>query len=230
MGALLDAALDRAFADGSEPVRYIQIGGNDGVHEDPLYPHHAAGKYDFAWGHIYEPVPEYFELLVANMKPFEYVTCHECAVDSADRPGTRTFNYVSPHDVRDHDLPPSSKGIGSFTRDRNALGGIGYTEAKFKRIESYIRTIDVKTVPARIVTAEHRDANLLVTDCEGHDIDIISAILDDEAFRPRIIQFEYLGGFDDLLTRTIARLKQRGYEIARPGKDVICERVGAGQP
>lgn len=223
MGEILDAALDRAFGGRSEPIRYIQIGGNDGVHEDPLYAHHVAGKYDFAWGQVYEPVPEYFELLVANMKPFPYVHCHRLAVDNRSEPGTRTFNYVSPHDVRDHDLPPSSKGIGSFTRDRNALGGVGYADAKFRRIESYIRTIDVRTIPADSVVAEYGDANLLVTDCEGHDIDIISAILDTEAFRPRIIQFEYLGKFDELLQETLRRLKDRGYEIARPGKDVICQ-------
>lgn len=223
MGELLDAALERAFGSGSETIRYIQIGGNDGVHEDPLYAHHVAGKFNFDWGQIYEPVPEYFELLVQNMKPFPYVHCHEQAVDNRSEPGTRTFNYVSPHDVRDHDLPPSSKGIGSFTRDRNALGGIGYSEAKFKRIESYIRTIDVRTIPAAEVVSRFSDTNLLVTDCEGHDIDIISAILDSEAFRPRIIQFEYLGRFEDLLNATLGRLRDRGYEIARPGKDVICQ-------
>ena len=152
MGALLDATLLRVFPGGGDRIRFIQIGGNDGVHEDPLYHHHTSGTLDFEWGQVFEPIPEYFEMLTRNMSPFPYITCHQFAVDDSAEPGKRQFNYVSPFDIEKHTLPPSSKGIGSFSRDRNALGGVGYGEAKFRAIRDYIRTIEVDTVPVSHVT------------------------------------------------------------------------------
>jgi FkbM family methyltransferase len=223
VSAALDEALARAFSAGGAPIRFIQIGGNDGVHEDPLYRHHTAGAFQFDWGHVFEPIPEYFELLRANMRRFEYVTCHRLAVDVADEPGKRQFNYVSPADIEIHGLPPSSKGIGSFSRDRNALGGVGYSEHKFEAIKPYIRTIDVDTVPIGDITRLYSDANFLITDCEGHDLEIIHAAFDSRHFRPKLLQFEYLGHDDGLLRETLARLQDAGYKISKAGKDIIGE-------
>ena len=223
MGSLLDEALERAFGRAGEPIRFIQIGGNDGVFQDPLYKHHQEGRYAFGWGQVYEPLPEYFALLVENMKPFPYVTCHPAAVDASDEPGQREFSYVSPQDIESRGLPGSSRGIGSFSRDRNALGGVRYSEAKFLAIKDHIRTTVVDTVPVREVTSKYSDANLLVTDCEGHDVEIISGAFNDPNFRPRVVQFEYLGFLDDLYKSTVHQLKGLGYEISRGGKDTLCE-------
>ena len=223
MGALLDATLLRVFPGGGDRIRFIQIGGNDGVHEDPLYHHHTSGTLDFEWGQVFEPIPEYFEMLTRNMSPFPYITCHQFAVDDSAEPGKRQFNYVSPFDIEKHTLPPSSKGIGSFSRDRNALGGVGYGEAKFRAIRDYIRTIEVDTVPVSHVTRQYSDANFLITDCEGHDLEIVSAAFRDNEFRPKLVQFEYLGQFDELLKSTLGQLDAAGYRIVRAGKDTICE-------
>jgi FkbM family methyltransferase len=222
MGALLGEALQRAFG-ARERVRFIQIGGNDGVHEDPLYQYHVDRAFDFQWGHIYEPIPEYFHLLTVNMRAFPYIICHQLAVDDADESGRREFNYISPADIQECGLPPSSKGIGSFSRDRNALGGIGYNEVKYNMIKDHIRTIEVETVPAREVVAEYADANFLITDCEGHDVEIIAAAFNGTGFRPKIIQFENLGYSRELLKSTISDLVAGGYRVVHSGKDVICE-------
>jgi FkbM family methyltransferase len=223
MSAVLDDVLARAFARGATPIRFIQIGGNDGVHEDPLYHHHANRSFDFEWGHIFEPISEYFDLLTENMRPFPYISCHRQAVDAADRPGKRQFNYVSPADIDRHRLPPSSKGIGSFSRDRNALGGVGYSEHKFQAIKDYIRAIEVDTVPIGDVVRVYGDANLLITDCEGHDLEIIHGAFANPDFRPKVFQFEYLGQDDDLLRQVLGELTAAGYKISRAGKDVIGE-------
>jgi hypothetical protein len=223
MSALLDAALERAFGNHRQTCRFIQIGGNDGVFEDPLYKHHHSVSYAFEWGQIFEPIPEYFDLLVENMRPFAYISCHRTAVDARDAPGTREFSFVSPVDIERLGLPRSSQGIGSFSRDRNALGGIRYSETKFAAIKDHIRTTEVTTVPASHVIAQFPDTNLLLTDCEGHDVEIISAAFDVPDFRPHVVQFEYLGMMDELFKSTVDRLRSIGYEINRSGKDVICE-------
>jgi hypothetical protein len=145
------------------------------------------------------------------------------AVDDAKEAGTREFNYVSPEDVAQHRLPPSSLGIGSFSRDRNALGGFRYGEGKFRAIQNYIRTINVETIPISKVTRDYPCANLFLTDCEGHDLEIIDAAFDDQGFLPKVVQFEYLGLFDELFKDVLTKLKRIGYNIIRSGKDVICE-------
>lgn len=228
MGSVLDQALQRAFPRGT-PIRFLQIGGNDGVHQDPLYEHHVNGTFDFEWGEIFEPIPEYFDLLTENLRQFPYIRCHQLAVDDADEVGKRQFNYVSPADVEKHHLPPSSRGIGSFSRDRNALGGVGYGEAKYRAIRDHIRTIDVDTIPVTEVIKRYPDANLLVTDCEGHDVEIIHAAFKNADFRPPVVQFEHLGHNEELLRSTIKRLEALGYRISRAGKDVIAESVGISQ-
>jgi FkbM family methyltransferase len=220
MSALLGEILHRAFPKG-EPIRFIQIGGNDGVHMDPLYQYHVDKTFDFEWGQIFEPIPEYFELLTANMAAFPYVTCHNLAVDDSPHPGRREFSYVSHADIEGHGLPPSSKGIGSFSRDRNALGGIGYNDVKFNQIKGYIRTIQVDTVPASDVVEQYADANFLLTDCEGYDVEIISAAFAGNDFRPKVFQFENLGHSEDLLEATLAMLRATGYRVTHSGKDII---------
>ena len=62
-----------------------------------------------------------------------------------------------------------------------------------------------------------------MTDCEGHDVEIISGAFKDPSFRPRVVQFEYLGFLDELYKSTIHQLKSLGYEISRAGKDTLCE-------
>lgn len=220
MSALLNEVLQRAFASG-ERVRFIQIGGNDGIHMDPLYQHHVEKTFDFEWGQIFEPIPEYFDLLTANMTPFPYVKCHMLAVDDSAVPGRREFSYISHADVEEHRLPPSSKGIGSFSRDRNSLCGIGYDPGKFNLIKGHIRTTQVETIPAPDVVAKYADANFLLTDCEGYDVEIISAAFSGTGFKPKVIQFENLGHSNDLLKSTLGRLQALGYQV-HPGKDIIC--------
>lgn len=223
MGILLGEVLQRAFGNNAERIRFIQIGGNDGVHEDPLYHYHVDQTFNFEWGQIYEPIPEYFELLTENMRPFPYISSHMCAVDDAERPGCREFNYLSPRDIQERGLPPSSKGIGSFSRDRNALGGIGYNEVKFNMIKDHIRTIEVETVPVRDVIAIYSDANFLITDCEGHDPEIIYSAFSGTNFRPKVVQFEALDSSTEVLRDTLGVLAGAGYRVIHSGKDIICE-------
>lgn len=221
MAALLSDVLNRAFVDG-ERIRFIQIGGNDGIHMDPLYEFHVQQTFAFEWGHIFEPIPEYFDLLRANMLPFPYITCHMFAVDDSAVPGRREFHYISHADVEEHRLPPSSKGIGSFSRDRNPLGGLGYDERKFELIKPHIRTTQVQTIPAVTIAAKYSQANFLLTDCEGYDVEIIHAALQISNFRPKVIQFEKPREIGGLFKSTMDVLRAIGYRV-HWGKDIICE-------
>ncbi len=222
MPAVLDEALRRAFPKGV-PIRFIQIGGNDGVYQDPLYDHHRQATFDFEWGHIFEPIPEYFEKLVENMRPFSYVRCHQCAVDDAESRAKRTFSYISPDDVKRADLPPSSMGIGSFSLSANELGNTPYPESKYAAVKDYIRTIEVDTTPISLVVQQNSTANLMVTDCEGHDLPLVHSAILDHGLRPKVLQFENARSGDELLKPTLRGLKLLGYSIRTSGKDYIAE-------
>jgi hypothetical protein len=219
MGDILDQAMSKAFR-GGKAVRFLQIGGNDGVHQDPLYDYHVSGEFHFDWGHIFEPIPEYFEQLVINMRPYPYVTCHELAVDAAETPCTREFSYVSAEDISRHGLPPSSKGIGSFSLE---AGATAYPASKYETIKEYIRTIKVKTIPMSHLIDRFAAANMLLTDCEGYDTSLIDAAFRNGGFRPEIIQFEDHGQNAQLLEDVLGRLHGLGYSSTKSGKDYVCQ-------
>lgn len=160
--------------------------------------------------------------MMANMQPFSYVNCHMFAVDDSAVPGQREFHYISHADVLERRLPPSSMGLGSFSRERNPLGGLGYDEGKFELIKPYIRTIQVETRPAVDVATEYADANFLLTDCEGYDVENINAALSCVDFRPKVIQFEKPRESNDLFQSTLKLLRALGYQL-HWGKDIICE-------
>jgi FkbM family methyltransferase len=223
MGAVLDEALQRAFPKGETPIRFLQIGGNDGVYQDPLYQHHVRGTFDFDWGHIFEPIPEYFEKLTKNMRPFGYVTCHQLAVDNSEMPGKRKFSYVSPEDVERAELPPSSMGIGSFSLSGDGLGDTPYPEAKYLAVKEYIRTIEVDTIPVSLLVERYPTANFMITDCEGHDLDLVRGAVLEHGLRPTVLQFEHARPGDELLKSTLTGLRSLGYGIAAAGKDYVAQ-------
>ena len=220
MGDLLEQAMRSVFPRGT-PIRFLQIGGNDGVIKDPLYDFHVKGEFDFEWGHIFEPIPEYFEKLSANMRPFPYITCHEFAVDAGDAPGTREFSYVSGEDVSRYGLPASAVGVASFSLHSGAPPA--YPPAKYDRLKKYIRTIAVKTVPVSELITQYAEANMLITDCEGYDTTLIEAAFRQGSFRPQLVQFEDHGQNKELLKTVLDRLHHLGYRSERSHKDYICQ-------
>ncbi len=143
------------------------------------------------------------------------------AVGAKDDQYSSEFNYVPLADVELLNLPQSSQGLGSFSRDRNALGGVGYSERKFEAIKDHIQTIRVETIPISEVLRTYGEANLVVTDCEGHDVELISAALECPQFNPTILYFEDLGHDPIQFRNVTAQLAERGYLISKTGKNIV---------
>jgi len=100
---------------------------------------------------------------------------------------------------------------------------MSYPERKFERLKEYIRSVEVDTIPISDVTTDYSGANLLVTDCEGHDVELISAAFRDNSFRPKVVQFEHAAHGDEASKSVLAMLNKLGYGVTRSGKDYICE-------
>ena len=63
--------------------------------------------------------------------------------------------------------------------------------------------------------------NILVTDCEGYDLELIEAVLNINPLFLEVIQFENLSPDKDQLNRIISKLYSMGFSLRRYKHDYI---------
>lgn len=212
----------------TKPLTYIQVGANDGVLADPLWPFLKSHGDGIAAGHLFEPSPIYFERLCRAMAPYPQIRCHNAAIGTAGDAGTRTLYYIHPDDVAAHGLPPWTMGIGSFYLDRNALGGIGpqQTPEIHATIRPHIREAPVRTLTLAEALARTGlpRCDALITDTEGHDWDILQQWDADRYGRPAVIHSEIVCLREPDKAALLAWLTARGYLYELQGQDVTAWR------
>tara|TARA_R100001126_G_C4869242_1_gene172012 strand:+ start:404 stop:1441 length:1038 start_codon:yes stop_codon:yes gene_type:complete len=164
----------------SDPENFllIKLGANDGWMCDNLY--------DFVINNdphsiMVEPIPCYFDALKNNFSSLNNINYEQVAIDIQN--GTRDMYYI--HDdefkkgnisFRLEHMPELSsehwaRGLGSFYEDKNNLG--------CPELSKHISKINVKTVTICELLEKHNisDKNnlVIVTDCEGHDYEILKS-------------------------------------------------------
>jgi FkbM family methyltransferase len=195
------------------PVFFVQIGSNDGMHDDPL--RSLILKHPGWGGILVEPVPYAFERLKKNYagRPnlhFENVAVSDCA-------GFMPFYYVSEAALDSiSGLPKWYDQLGSFDRSHivKHLGGA---------LEPFIveQPVPTKRLADVLLRNPGRTVDLLHIDAEGHDYAILSQV-DFHQIRPRVILYEHVH-LSDLQKRTAeASLKHNGYRILRCGNDSLA--------
>src|SRR5687768_9935993 len=100
----------------SKQVVFVQIGANDGVTADPLYPIIKAHPDRFR-GLVVEPLPDKFLLLTRAYADIESVTPVNLAVHNTEQ-------EMQIHRVRpglEKSLPPWARGLGSFNANHHKL-------------------------------------------------------------------------------------------------------------
>jgi FkbM family methyltransferase len=185
---------------------FVQIGANDGVHDDPIRRHVLA----HGWrGVLVEPDPIHFARLQSNYAGQSNRTRVNAAVGSGR---SMTFYYIDPAAA---DLPGWTRGIGSLIEEN-----VRKHAAECPAITPHIRsrpipTLTVNEIFERLGTPE---IDLVVTDIEGYDAEIIRQI-DFTRWRPRCLFYEscHLARADhDAL---LSLLVKQGYLIAPGGVD-----------
>jgi len=187
-------------------VRFIQVGANDGVRNDPLREFILSG----AWtGLLVEPGDDQNARLHAAYAGIPGATIVDVAIWSEC--GRRPFHIVEGADA-----------LSSFS-----LETILRHEPKYDDLRGMIRSIEVETLTLDALADGHgvSDPDVVVVDAEGCD-DVVLGSFDLEARRPKLILFEHVHLSLETSTALRDRLVAAGYACVADRHDVLA--IGEG--
>jgi FkbM family methyltransferase len=191
---------------------FVQIGGNDGINDDPLY-HFVTWNKNKVSGYILEPVLDYFKELQYNYKNHPLIMTLNLAIHNTE--AEMIIHRVNPESASL--LPRYSKGIASFKKDHHVNCKISSQYI----IEEKVKCISLENL-MKAKEIEHLD--LLQIDTEGYDSEIILNI-DFNKNKPSIINFEYYipqTMSKETFNHILKVLKENDYEIWQELNDITA--------
>jgi len=159
-------------------LSFVQIGANDGVSFDPMNPFVQRHR-DRVSGIVVEPLRDKFELLCRTYEGFPRIHKVNAAIHNTER--RMTLHRVDPKLERR--LPTWARGIASFDPQHHARSG---TQAR----HMIAGEVACMTLPELLASVPGFELDVLVTDTEGYDAEILGAI-DFTQVRPSLIHFEH---------------------------------------
>ena len=200
-------ALDRLYQKTSN-FKFVQIGANDGVSFDSLYPFVTSHPCS---GIVIEPLPDVFEKLYQNYRAHPQIIPLNVAIhrDKSEA----TLYRIDPDKIAQLGTPWVA-GMASFSI--NHLQNPGITP-------ELILEQKVRCVPLMDAIESHgmMGAQLLQIDTEGYDAEIIKMI-DFSRFRPGFIKYEWVHISDKALKETKGLLRRQGYRIMKDKYDILA--------
>jgi FkbM family methyltransferase len=193
-------------------LRFVQIGSNDGVLNDPL---HAVVRTHRWTGVLVEPIPAIFDELVANYADVPGLAFENVAVGSGE--GKATIFTLDPRP----DDPDWAAQLSSF--DREVL--LSHREALADLEERILEVpIEAVTVPALVRRHRIESLDLLHVDAEGHDYEVLHQIDFAAPWAPRFVIFEkkHMGREAYLATKGL--LRRAGYRCVNVWPDELAYR------
>ncbi|HEY1581359.1 MAG TPA: FkbM family methyltransferase [Terracidiphilus sp.] len=205
----------------SKEIVFVQIGANDGISNDPLYSLIKRFPRRFR-GLVVEPLKDKFELLERTYADVESVVPVNLAVHNTEK--EMLIWRVRPD--LEKKLPGWAGGMGSFNPEYHKLSQLD--SSLFIAEKVFCTTFDDLLTGHRIAGAE-----LLVTDTEGYDFEILRNI-DFAKHRPTYIHFEHglSGGVMswERYKNLIRYLTQHGYTITQEASDATAFLPAALDP
>ncbi|MBO6794873.1 MAG: FkbM family methyltransferase [Balneolaceae bacterium] len=200
---------------------FVQIGANDGYHNDPLYKFIRAYNWN---GIMVEPQVHVFERLKKNHKGNDVLKFENAAI-SAEK-GVIPFYMLAVSTARwatgmssfDQKHIEEHIDIG-FVKKWATREGITLPENR----EDYIKCVEVQTMNFDDLIAKHglNDVDGIILDCEGFDSMVLSTV-DIPGYNPDIILFEHLHFKDEDYQELTDRLSDLGYELRSDEMDTIA--------
>lgn len=189
------------------PLTFLQIGANDGISFDNLYP--IVTKYRCK-GVVVEPLPDMFERLSLNFKHHSQIKPVRMAV----HPTAVTAEIYRVSKSRLDQYDDWCAGIASFNKDHLLKHNINLVD-----IESEV----VPCQPLMNLIEEQGLANVdyLQIDTEGFDHEVLK-MLDLEKIKPSIIKFEKVHTPIQEFKEIQAKLKAYGYKVIDDTRDAIA--------
>ncbi len=197
----------------SRPMRFLQIGANEGRINDPIHDTVRARGWS---GVLVEPLPHLFDQLVANYRDVPGLEFANVAIGHED--GRIPMFVVQPRS----DDPEWATQIASLDRDvvlRHAYA--------LPDLDDRIVTVDVECL--RLSTLIDRYGvsrlDLLLTDAEGFDYEILRQVPLAAAWAPTFVVFEskHLGIAH--YRETVARFSREGYRVVSLWPDAFAYRA-----
>lgn len=179
-------------------LSFIQVGANDGVNFDNIYPFFIDHKCD---GLVIEPLPQFYERLCLNYKAYPRIVPLKVAV----HPTAASCSIYSVDDRKLQDYKHSDAGIASF--DRNHLIKLGIAESAIIQTE-----VPCRNLMSLVDEYKLHELDYLQIDTEGFDDEIVGMI-DFARLKPKIIKFEtdHLGR--EKKAAVFRRLQAHGYSL-----------------
>lgn len=193
-------------------INFIQIGGNDGVNDDPLH-HFIVWNKDNVSGFILEPVKDYYDDLEKNYKNFPLINTLNLAIHNTEK--EMIINRVrAEYQTK---LPKYTKGIASFKKEHH----INCKVATEYIVEEKVKCISLENLA---IEKDIVHVDLLQIDTEGYDAEIILNI-NFEKWKPSIINFEYYVPntmSKETFNEIIELLHKNSYEIWMEVNDITA--------
>lgn len=199
----------------NKTLTFLQIGANDGVLNDPIYNFNIRNK-DLVSGHVLEPLPDFFELLVENYKSCSNIKPINLAIHNYKN--EMVMHRVKPEYTKK--LHEFSKGIASFDEHH-------WKKAELFKDPKMLERVKVNCISlTKFIESNNIDKlDLLLIDTEGYDFEILMSI-DFSIIKPKIIRFEHgvrneVMSKDELL-EVCKHLNANGYQIITESYDATA--------
>lgn len=205
-------------------VKFIQIGANDGMWNDPIYKFIRRDRWI---GILIEPQKDIFHRLKYNYRKLKNNLVFEnIAIDNAS--GEKKIYKISFTNAR------WASGISSFVKeDVQKMIDAGYVERMARQDNLVLPKIKnewiseeyVKTTTLYDLVKKHNffDIDLIMIDTEGYDYEIIKSIPFNIIF-PKTIIYEHTHLSNDIKEECKKYLNAKGYSIIECQSDTIAIR------
>jgi FkbM family methyltransferase len=199
----------------------IQIGGNDGILDDPIYPYVCKYKLKL---HVVEPIKKYYDELVINYKNCNNVITYNCAITTVT--GKTSINYIDCTNSKWAWL----KGCSSMYNTKNVLSGymgktldIPITDDLKHYIKNNTSCFSVEcfTWIDFLSLTKLNKIDIIVTDTEGEDFNIFNQI-DFKITHPKLYYSEFYSLSKDEKHQMITKLNELNYICMTDGYNILA--------
>ena len=190
-----------------DEISFIQVGANDGISFDNIYPFFKSHK---CKGLLIEPLPYFFDRLKLNYADSPSIV----PLNIALHPTAEKFDIYSVNPKELHKYPHWASGIASFNKEHLFKNSV-------KESDMVAQAVACK--PLSKLISEHglQELDYLQIDTEGFDDEIIKMI-DFRQVKPKLIKFESVHLSTEKKLFTVNLLKSQGYKIIDERRDMVA--------
>lgn len=189
------------------PIKFLQVGANDGVSFDNLFKFVTLNS---SRGVVVEPLPNYFEQLKRNYRDYSDIVPIQVAI----HPEAENYGIFKVNETSLKSYPDWANGIASFLRDHLINHGI---------LEEDIVEVEVPCISLMNLIKKYDlfDMDYLQVDTEGFDFEVLHQ-LDFTKVKPTLIKFEKVHMSEYKYSSLRKKLESVGYKLLADGRDELA--------